>query len=189
MVFWHVLWPCAHSLQRTHSGNMPGACFPVSFVADGGKIHVLVVRIRKKCCSGQLVLIKYEKKQKTKKFESDLKHLLLSLSLDQQWYFGRLFCESELNSEEGLLWRDVLFCGNHWRGSAMWPPFTYCLYPRFLLPPDWNNLKLFHCWIPLAMTQDSCHAVGYVNCMYNNPSRNTITVPILDPTSERVFSE
>lgn len=81
-----------------------------------------------------------------------------------------------------FFWKDVLFCGNHWGGSVMWPRFTvYTLVSCF--PPNWNSLKLFHCWIPLAMTQDSCHAVGYVNCMYNEPCRNTFTVPILDLTS------
>lgn len=62
------------------------------------------------------------------------------------------------------------------------PPHThthtlYCLYPRFLLSPKWNNLKMFHCRVPLAMAQDPCH----VSCIYCGSSRNTIRGPVFRP--------
>lgn len=93
MVFRHVLWPCVHCLQRAQSGNMPGACFQVCFAADCFNYdRVFSHSLKKKnYCGKQLVLIRNLKK---KKLDSMLKHLLLSLSLDQQWCFGHLLCES-----------------------------------------------------------------------------------------------
>ena len=181
MVFWHVLWPCAGCLQRTRSGSMPGACFPVYFVADCGKIRaILFSNWGGGSTSGQLFLMNRREKMK---FEASVTQLKFGPAAVIFWSLVLWFIT---NSEEGLLWEDVLCLWESLRRKCNVTP-VYCLYPRFLLSPDWNNLKLFHCWIPLAVTQDSCHAVGYVNCMSNNPSRNTITVPFLDSTSEGVF--
>ena len=190
MVFWHVLWPWAGCLQRTRSGIRPGACFfPVYFVADCGKVHVITVTIRKKRNEGKSLpwTVVFNNVLENQ----SLKHLLLSLSSNQQWYFWWLcFVNHRWTLRRGsAVRRCFIFCGNHLRGSVMWPTFTVYSPPISCFPPDWNNLKLFHCWIPLAVTQDSCHAVGYVNCMYNSPSRNTVRVPVLDPTSDGGVSE
>jgi len=93
MVFRHVLWPCVHCLQRAYRGNMPSTCFPVYFALYSKNYDcggIFCPSQGKKCCSAQLVLIKYLKKH----FEYVLVHLLLSLILDQLWYFGHLFYAS-----------------------------------------------------------------------------------------------
>lgn len=107
-------------LSSKDSGSTPAACFLVflfNVVTDCGTIQLIVVPIRTGCSWKLLQAFNKKKKQKAKnkkrqKFQSELKHLLLSLSLDERWYFGHLFGSSQLNSEEGLLRRDVSFCGN-----------------------------------------------------------------------------
>lgn len=173
MLSWHVLWPCVMSLQSSLSGIMPDACSPLWFDTYCGKMCIIARAFGKIILRWTVGFNKVWKKS--------FKHLVLSLGLEIFWSLV-LWIISEPWGEFDVRRLFIL-----WERKCNVTPM-YCLYPLFpaLTPLYWNSPKLFHGSIPLAMTQVSCHVVEYVSCIYNNPCRNTITIPYLDPTCEIV---
>lgn len=131
MVLGHVLRPYAGCLQRTHSGGQRARIlfFCLFFVADCGGKACHSRKEQEKSCSRQLVFIMCRQKPCMSQLEFGWVGIFWS------------FCESLLNSEEGLLRRDVLFLWE-WleRKCNVTPTFTVYT-PVSCFPPTGTTLS------------------------------------------------